>query len=284
MKSEKVPMDFRLCRRILAVAICMSVLTGCSTTQPGVISYGETVAFDYTCRTVDGAIVVTTQKETAFKEGANVSNAFVPLEKYTPAVVTVGAEVPQLSDQMPHPLIGEVSNRIAMQLEGLPYSRTRNVRVAAETIKNLPKHERILQFAKTMQRPKQRRIPKTQFIKNTGKEPEYGEVLFAESPVQWKVTAIGDDSVEIQYMAKDGMKVKLPYGEAVVKERNNHYDLEIDVQMGNLVRIGPYVGHISEVGDRLFIVDFSHPFGGQTLDCEVTPMQANQKEPKGKKS
>lgn len=284
MKIKIVPMNVRQCKRLLAGAIFMAVLTGCATTQPSVVGYGETVAFDFTCRTDDGAIVVTTQKETVFDKGANVSNAFVPLEKYTPALVTVGAEVPQLSNQMPHPLIDEVSNRIAMQLEGSLYSRTRHVRVAAEAINDLPEHERILQFARTMQRPKHKRIPKAQFIKNTGKEPELGEMLFTESAVQWKVTAIGDDSVEVQYMAQDGMTLTLPYGKAVVKEQRDHYDLEISAVEGNLVRIGPYVGRISEVGDRLFTVDFSHPFGGRTLDCAVTPMEANTKAPKGRKS
>lgn len=267
-----------------AGAMFMTVLAGCATTQQGVIGYGDTVTYDYTCRTDDGDIIVTSDKETAFSENARVSNAFVPLKAYIPVVVTVGAEIQPPPDQMPHPLIEEVSLRISKQLEGLGYSKTMNLQVAAEAIEGLPESERQLKFSKIMKRPKQRRVPKAQFIQSAGKEPELGEILFADAAVQWKIVAIDDDSVEIQYLAQDGMNVTLPLGDAVMRERVDHYDLVIDVRKDNLVRVGPYVGRISDVGEKLFTVDFSHPFGGRTLNCEVTPMQANKKESKGKNS
>jgi FKBP-type peptidyl-prolyl cis-trans isomerase 2 len=42
------------------------------------------------------------------------------------------------------------------------------------------------------------------------------------------------------------------------------------------VRVGPYIGRISDINDRLFIVDFEHPLGGRELACEVAVHRANE--------
>jgi|GEM_PF-958006 len=266
-------------RSLITGTLALCLLYGCATTSTPMksIASGDSVLLDYTCRLENGAIVATTRKAAAYDKDAQLSSAFVPLAAYGPAAVTVGSQRQPPAKPTIHPLTGEIAYRLSQQIEELTYGKTHHLTVTTEMISDLPKRERYLQFARTMRRPKQRSIPKAQFVANTGKEPEVGELLFPDRPIQWKVTDVQADSVALQYLAEDGQKVILPYGEAVIRDRSDHYDLEIDARVGNLVRIGPYIGRISELDDRIFMVDFEHPFGGRELACEVMARQADER-------
>lgn len=275
MQPRMVKFSFSVRRVLLWGALAVALLSGCATPPPPkTIAPHDAVLLDYTCRLEDGAILATTRREVAFSENAHLSHAFVLLQEYGPAAVTVGTDLQPPPTPTIYPLMGEIAYRLSKQFEGLAYDETHHVSVTTEAIPNLSDMDRFIQFARTMRRPKQRSIPKAQFIANTGKEPEIGELLFPDQAVQWKVTGVKADNVELQYLAEDGGKMMLVYGEAVVRDRGDHYDLEIDARVGNLVRIGPYIGRISELDDRIFTVDFAHPFGGRELACEVTARQA----------
>jgi FKBP-type peptidyl-prolyl cis-trans isomerase 2 len=80
----------------------------------------------------------------------------------------------------------------------------------------------------------------------------------------------------VEYHLEEGQKLKMPYGEAVVHDQGDHYELEIEARPGGLVRVGPYLGRIVEITDRLFVVDFEHPFGGHELACECTATRVGE--------
>jgi FKBP-type peptidyl-prolyl cis-trans isomerase 2 len=249
------------------------LLGGCAALSPApppIIAAGDRALLDNTCRLEDGAILATTRKDAALAEDARFSHAFVPLQAYAPVPVTVGAErrLPATPDIVP--LMDEIADRVSQELAGLTYGETHKMSVSAETIEGLSDMARYIQFARSMRRPKQREVPREQFTANTGQEPVAGQVLFADSPMPWEVLAVDEETVEVSYKLEDGQKIMMPYGEAVVRDRGDHYDLEIDTRIDGLVRVGPYIGRICEVGERVFTVDFDHPFGGRELACEVT--------------
>lgn len=261
----------QVCKRMLQGGLIIVLLSGCASgplQKP--IAPGDTVQLDYTCRLEDGAILATTHREIAYDEHAHLSYAFIYLKSYQPAVVKTDPGIQPWPKPMLHPLMDEIAFQLSKQLAGLGYDESHRVTITTGEIPNLPDMERFIQYAKTMRRPKKRSVPKAQFIANTGKEPELGEMLFTDAPVQWKVTGIQSDRVALEYLAEDGLKINMPYGEAVLRDRGDHFDLEIDARVGNLVRVGPYIGRISELDDRVFKADFAHPFGGRTLACEVT--------------
>ena len=246
---------------------------GCSTasaTGKNTVHSGDAVALDYTCRIEDGSILATTSKDDAYAKDAKLSNAIIVPKAFVPVDLVVGRELKHDSKPQVHPLSEEIIFRLADRLTGLTYDETQPVAIASEGIADLPESERYLHFARVMKRPKQRSISKEQFISNVGKEPVVGELLFADQPMPWKVVDVQADSVEIQYLLKDGQKLILPYGDTVVRDRDDHYELEIETRPGGLVRVGPYIGRIVDITDKLFFVDFENPFGGRELACDVT--------------
>ncbi|BBO68364.1 hypothetical protein DSCA_22940 [Desulfosarcina alkanivorans] len=258
--------------RPLMAALFAALLAGCATISPPPppIAGDDKVLLDYTCRLEDGAILATTSRADAFADGTQLSHAFMPTKAYAAIPITAGAErrLPAPPDILP--LMPEIAYQVSHQLTGQTYEETHAMTVGAEAIEGLSDMARFIQFARTMQRPKQRSVPKEQFVANTGQEPSAGQVLFPDQVMQWQVIAVKEDTVEVRYLIEDGKKVMMHYGEAVVRDRGDHYDFEIDVRLGGLVRVGPYIGRISKIDDRLFTVDFDHPFGGRELACEVT--------------
>ncbi|VTR65942.1 hypothetical protein DESC_390045 [Desulfosarcina cetonica] len=270
---------FRTLCRIPAIAIMgVALFFGCATTSSRMdtIASGDTVQVNYTCRIEDGSILVTTRKEVAHDASARLSHAYIPPTSYAPVMIPVGKEVRLPDKPVVHPLTGEIAVCLSKQLEGLTYEDTHHLTVTTEAVADLPKMERYMQYARTMRRPKQRSIPKAQFVANTGQEPVAGATLFADRAMPWKVLNVSADSVEVQYLLTEGQKVMMPYGEAMVRDRGDHYDLEIEVRPGDLVRVGSYIGRIVDISDKLFFVDFEHPFGGRELACEVTATHINE--------
>ena len=253
-----------LCMVVAAIA-CLPASSTARQVMPG-----DAVQLDYTCRLANGKILVTTRQDAVSTEGAALSHAFVAMKRYTPAVVVAGNQTKSETPADLQPLKKAAAMRLAEVLAGKTYGHSYTVSLSAEAIEGLSAQERSIEFARTMQRPKQRIIPVEQFIRLTGEEPKTGQRLFEDTDVQWQVANVGDDGVAVRYLVKDGQNVDTPYGKAVFRDRGEHYDLEIDAREGNLVRVGPYVGQIAGVGEKLFTVDFAHPFGGRRLECTFT--------------
>ncbi len=69
--------------------------------------------------------------------------------------------------------------------------------------------------------------------------------------------------------ADDGAKVATPFGEGTVKELPDHYEIVIDAHVGSFVRSGGLIGQITKIDDRFISIDYSRPFGGVALLCDV---------------
>ncbi|BBO92849.1 hypothetical protein [Desulfosarcina ovata] len=270
--------NIQLGRTIIAGALALSMLYGCTTTSTSVkrINAGDAVLVDYTCRIENGDILASTQEQIVFEKEAQVSHAFVPMKSYGSIPLMVNREMKKTGKPITRGLQEEISYRLGKQLIGQAYDQILHLAVASEAIENLPKMERYLQIAKIIRRPKQRDMPKADFIKVAGKEPKVGEILFEDRSLQWRVMDVQKDSVTIRYLAEEGQRITLPsFGEAIVREKDDHYNLEIQGRPGSLIRVGPYIGRIVDITNKLFIIDFEHPFGGRELSCEVTVKKEN---------
>lgn len=63
--------------------------------------------------------------------------------------------------------------------------------------------------------------------------------------------------------------VDTPFGKGAIRENEKNYEIVIDASVGSLVRTRGLVGRISEVRDGSIVVDYGHPFGGETLTCDI---------------
>ena len=82
-------------------------------------------------------------------------------------------------------------------------------------------------------------------------------------------------------MSRDGAQVETPFGKGVLREEADHCGIAIDARSGTLVRSGPLAGRIVSMNDRSFVIDYGHPFGGETLSCDVAVKAVPDPEKKG---
>ena len=241
------------------------------------IAKGDTATIDFTCRLDDGSILTTTQKDIAFDEDENLSYAFVGPLEYGPVIIPVGAEVKMPEQPIIHPLMAEIGYQLSQNIDGLYYDKTQRVDLTTDEILGLPEGDRLVRFSRTMRRNKIIQVTKEQFVAKAGKEAKIGDIVFPENIIKWKVLDVKGNLIDVQLIAKDGGTVIMPYGPALIRDKGDHYDLEIDNRVGDLVRLGSYIGRIIDQDERLFTVDLSHPFGGRALACDIMAKPSEEK-------
>jgi len=261
--------------RIAWLAAVWALFYGCAAwpvSEP--VSVGDAVAVDYVCRIAEGAILATTREAVIKDEAEQLSHAFVPFRAYQPEQFTIGAYRSPWQGPDLHPLREEIAFRLAGRLQGLRYGRRHHLALASAPIEGLPEQERTITFAVTYPLEKERTLPVQQFEQIVGKPPAVGEILFEDKPVQWEVIEALPDSVTVRFRVKQSHAVKMPEGPAVIRDQGEHFEVTVDARVGQLVRVGPYVGQVSAVEQGRFTADFSHPFGGRELACEVVVQRA----------
>jgi len=112
-------------------------------------------------------------------------------------------------------------------------------------------------------------ITPDEYLSRTGKAPEVGQPFITDPAVPGKVASVTESDVVVRFFAKAGDKVATPFGEGTVKELPDKYEIVIDAHTGAFVRSGGYVGRITNVDDRFITVDYSYPFGGEPLFCDI---------------
>lgn len=247
------------------------LLAGCATgerilRQP--MTDGEAYLVDYTCRLPDDAVVLTTDSRYLDEWTDQTAGVrFVARKTYEAAVIAAGGPRRPSPDIIP--LVDEVEFRIGQQLAGRQTGEIYHLELTSEAVKGLTDMERFIELARIMRRPKEQNMPREQFLRHAKKEPEPGEVLFAEGNVPWQVVSANEETVTIRYLADDGETIQMPFARGTVQDAGDHYDIALDIHTGDVVRIGPHLGRVAEMGERTFKADFAHPFGGQTLRCEI---------------
>ena len=87
---------------------------------------------------------------------------------------------------------------------------------------------------------------------------------------------VGDEA-SVQFTAHPGDKVATILGEGTIKELPDRYEIVIDAHPGDLVRAGRLIGRITAVDDQFITVDYSDPFGGEALSCNILVESIKQK-------
>jgi FKBP-type peptidyl-prolyl cis-trans isomerase 2 len=102
-----------------------------------------------------------------------------------------------------------------------------------------------------------------------GRKPVVGETVQLDTGTKRKVVSVENDEVKVAFEPLSDQPIEGPFGMVTVKDAGDHYVANIDARKGALVSVGPAVGIIAEVGEKNFLVDYAHPFGGEDLQCDV---------------
>jgi FKBP-type peptidyl-prolyl cis-trans isomerase 2 len=164
-------------------------------------------------------------------------------------------------------------------IKGLKVGEKNTIRISSEVPPGLEDIDRFLQMARVRQQPKDLRVNMKPLKKQLGEEPRVGQEIYAEGPYSAKVVSITGDEVMVRLSARPGSVVDTPFGDGVVRDAADHYETVIDVSVGDLVRSGPVVGRVAHVEEETFSVDYGHPFGEETLICDVVVESAKRPEP-----
>ena len=148
-------------------------------------------------------------------------------------------------------------------------NETRTIELHADRIAGLPTKDEFLQLTRVRTYPKELRMTSGEFKTRAGKEPVVGEAFASNPEVTGKVASVSENEVVIWFSAQPGSVVDTPLGKGTVRENEKNYEVVIDTPVGKLIRMQGLVGRISEVQDHMFTMDFGHPFGGETLTCDV---------------
>lgn len=245
------------------------------------IAVGDPLEVDYTCRIKEGPVLTTTEESRAeeLKAAGADLGLFLPRRTYEPLELIAG-EDPQ------GPIPDEVRNLPSMQLKGLHeviaealseavigkgIGKRFSVEVTAEAQMEVPQPERMIRLRRARSVPRQLRLARDEFMPRTGsgRPPEVGMSVGMYQGMTGKVTTVTVDEVVIAFEPKQDGPVQTPFGEKKVYPQDDRYVIRTDTKEGYLVRTGPQIGRISEVEPGMFTVDYSHPFGGEVLVCDV---------------
>lgn len=256
------------------VTACVGPLAAGEIVQPG-----DTVRIDYACRENRGT-VITTRPEVASDPADAKSPLFIPLKKYEPLEVRAAVD-PGRSVRLQHAqaIEHEIDYQLGAAAVGAKVGEARRVKLEAAVPIALDPGERYLKFARVRKREKTEQIPYADYRNALG-DPEVGRRWESELGPPATVVAVSNEAVTVRYEIVDGTSIETPAGPGVLKNAGEHYEIHLQLKPGDVLRFGPMVGRVVEVGPDLVTMDFGHPFGGLTLDCE---MRVVRREPEGGK-
>ena len=259
----------------ILIFVCSAFLFSCATTdQPTVMTDPNEKSpgrgLQYTCRVGNGDIIVTTDNAVAKSAEHKKSSAFIEKTTYKPVDIT------DYDPEHNHAREGELRyledvliDKLVQETMDWKFGTARSLSVDAEAQVDLPSNERMIQMIRTKTNPKTILYDKGVFSRVTGSNPAVGEAVRLHHGVIGEVVSIEGNAVRVVFAPKSDHPMDGPFGPVVVKDKGDHFQIEIDAEKGTLVNVGPAVGQISEVNERNFRIDYTHPFGGETLQCDV---------------
>lgn len=258
--------------KISVVAAGLLLLTSCAAKQPAsrLARPGDALAVEYTCRLANDNSLAATTLSAASEEEAKQSSVYVPREKFGPIQITV----PEASEEVlitPVMSFEEViAKSIAQKISQTPLDKPVHLELSHPGYQGLNKQDRYLEIATEFVNSRRVTIDRQDF---TSRYPEVtptsGMTVGADTDFPARLEEVTDENVTLYFSAKPGATLVTGTGPATVTEDGDNFRIRLTLQPGDLFRTGPLVGEVRTVGEKMTTIDFGHPFGGRTLDCEV---------------
>lgn len=254
-------------KRAACLALTALALSGCTTVETGrVIKQGDKVGLHFTCRFPDGSLAASTNPALADDPAIPKSPVFLPKNDSEPLLITAGERIQPSDPMLALPFEYSIADRLADMVVGMRIGEKRTVTATAERTPG----SKDMRLTLVRKYPKEMRFPLDESGKSKGSVPKVGTDYTYDPDVPGKVTSVTDKEVIVSFTARPGAIVHTAFGNGTVRELPDRYEIVLDVDKGRLVRSANILGVITSVNDSSFTVDFSHPFGGQDLSCEIT--------------
>ncbi len=234
---------------------------------------GDSVSLHFTCRLKNGQLAVSSYQDLPDEVLQSKSSLFKQRTVAEPVTVSVGMEASRTGKGVGESFETAVVTRLAQQVVGMKKGDHKTVELTAERAKTQKPGDTLLEVARVRRRSKRVRMTPDEYRQRKGTDPEVGQAYTVDPAFPGKVTQVTDQEVLIEHTPPSDGVVETPFGTAKVVESGDSYLLEIDARVGTLVRSGPIVGRIVEVGEGptgMITIDYSHPFGGEVLVCDVS--------------
>ncbi|MCK4528397.1 FKBP-type peptidyl-prolyl cis-trans isomerase [candidate division WOR-3 bacterium] len=266
-------------KRVLSITVTIAaliiVLSGCAITGSGparVVKPGDQVMLNYTCCLKNGEIVTTTDKGVAKNQSLPKASIFREKLHYKALGLVAGRETgcQDCPEEIHKGFEEDIAARLAEAIVDLRVGESRTVEITAAVPPGMKKDEQFIQMARVRNFPREMRMAKDIYAAQTGKQPEAGQEVNFNPAIPGKVTSVIGDEVVVQFKIKPGAGRDTFFGKETARDMGDHFEIVIDAREGHLVRSGPLVGKIIDVDERLFTLDYGHPFGGEALVCDIT--------------
>ena len=267
--------------RAAACVLALLALEGCAAARQAVVRPGDRATVDFTCRIGNGEIAASTSGEVARDPSLPKSRVFLPGTARDPLVLVAGAEEIRRGPLGVVSFEDAIAARLAVAIVGLREGTRTTVELGADRESAKGSSGGRLPMSRVWRRPKELRLSREEYAARKGRAPEIGQVFILDPLVPGKVTAVSDNEVRIGFPCPDGAQVETPFGKGVLREEADHCGIAIEARSGTLVRSGPLAGRIVSMSDRSFVIDYGHPFGGETLSCDVAVKAVADPEKKG---
>ena len=237
------------------------------------IASGDEVSMQYTCFLDNQELAATTVEKVAEDPGIKKSSIFVKPASFGPVTIKAGGEKDCEECEKKKKELQQfekvIEARLSEAVVGWQIGEKKRIDLSAPERTDVPKTERFIQLAKVRRAPKELRIQREQYVAQNHEQPAVGQKVNSAPPLTGEVISIGKDEVVIRFYPGPEKTIDSPFGKKTAYDRGDYYEIVIDAQVGALVRTGPLVGRIAEVGEKMFTLDYGQPFGGKTLSCEV---------------
>jgi FKBP-type peptidyl-prolyl cis-trans isomerase 2 len=255
---------------IAAIFMLLPVIAGCATsgsvrqTQPGDIA-----AIHFQCMLPSGELAAATN-DGAVKKDQPKANIYLVRQKNDPVPVVIPDPAAKPAGEKEVSFEDDIVARLTGQLTGLKEGETRHMELTAQDIPERKKEDYVVSLVRVRERQKEIKMTIDEYKSRTGMPPETGKPFVSDSLISGRVEKITDKDVTIRFSAKESDEVQTPFGVGRIREEADSYKIDIDARKGSLVRSAHLVGRITDVDDKVFVIDYRNPFGGETLSCDVT--------------
>jgi len=234
-----------------------------------IVARGDRADVLFTCRFKSGEVAISTDQKMSADPTIPKSRIFLERDRSTPIRLFAGGDPEARSTAQQRGFESELFYRLSLAIVGMETGKAGMVEVNAPPMGDEKKGDHFLKMARVRKREKEVRMTPEEYKGRTGRTPEVGRPYVMDPTVPGKVASVTEKEVVIRFSADPGSRVATPFGEGAIKEYEDRYEIVIDARAGSLTRTGGIVGHIVRVDERFITIDYSHPFGGETLFCDV---------------
>ncbi len=268
MTSYKISMVGKIQKAFTVIPLLLLIFTDYAATEEvKIVQAGDNAGINYICRLKTGEVVAATD---AVPENQPKSNIFMRRKDTGPLPVVAARPDGPSQVKQEEPFEDEIVHRLSGIIIGMKVGERRPVTLTPRIVAERDEKNYVARLARVRTRQKEMKMSLDEYKNRARKDPEVGQAFAIDPAFPGKVEAVTARDVTIRFSATPGDMIETPFGPGHISEEGQSYKVDIDARKGGLTRMGGLIGRIVDVDERFITVDYRYPFGGESLDCDVT--------------